>query len=172
MYPPQCTVGTKHFVHHSWWYKKIKTWGMFHSPVNCMFIYLPYLVCYILYVHSALQQNVLLKIWIWIIQLWSKYDGCFWDLFYIFLYCYTCRVKIHFSPYTWYFFSSQSFIETEVQESGVQKETVVSPAQRKIIITSCSHCCCRKYISIYVCISMFQRWIQAFWIWLHWLINW
>lgn len=34
---------------------------MFHFPVNCTSIYLPYLVCYILYVHTALQQNVILK---------------------------------------------------------------------------------------------------------------
>lgn len=33
--------------------KKIKTRGMSHFPVNCTFIYLPYLVCYILYVHTA-----------------------------------------------------------------------------------------------------------------------
>lgn len=36
--------------------KKMKTWGMFHFPVNCTSIYLPYLVCYILYVHNALRQ--------------------------------------------------------------------------------------------------------------------
>lgn len=53
--------------------KSWKHWGMFHFPVNCTSIYLPYLVCYILYVHTALQQNVILKIWI--IKLWSVYDG-------------------------------------------------------------------------------------------------
>lgn len=52
--------------------KRWKHWGMFHFPVNCTSIYLPYLVCYILYVHTALQQNVILKIWI--IKLWSVYD--------------------------------------------------------------------------------------------------
>lgn len=52
--------------------KRWKHWGMFHFPVNCTSIYLP-LVCYILYVHTALQQNVILKIWI--IKLWSEYDG-------------------------------------------------------------------------------------------------
>lgn len=55
------------------WWKHEHIWGMFHLPVNYTSIYLPYLVCYILYVHTALQQNVILKIWI--IKLWFVYDG-------------------------------------------------------------------------------------------------
>lgn len=34
---------------------------MFNFPVNCTAIYLPYLVCYILYVHTALRQNCYIK---------------------------------------------------------------------------------------------------------------
>lgn len=76
----RCTVGKKAFctpflMFEIRFKKRSKHWGMFHFPVSCTSIYLPYLVCYILYVHTALQQNVILKIWIWIIKLWSVYDG-------------------------------------------------------------------------------------------------
>lgn len=67
-YPPQKDVQLeqKGFSTPFLMFEKIKIrrkqWGMFHFPVNCTSIYLPYLVCYILYVHTALQQNVILKI--------------------------------------------------------------------------------------------------------------